>query len=69
MVRHDAIRGAGPRSVLLGLVAALLLSALALAAGCSECFGSVYQSGDRTIERRHERDRAFEDPEGSSEGR
>lgn len=69
MAKYGATGRAGTRGALLGRVSAVLLLALGLGAGCSECFGSVYRSGDRTLERRHERDRAFEEAEEPEDGR
>jgi len=35
-------------------------------ASCPECIGSILDSGDRTIQRRDQRDRQFEEAEGQS---
>jgi hypothetical protein len=57
------------QQVLLRGAAGAVLAAATLVVGCSDCLGSVFDSGERTIERREERDRAFEEPEGTSEQR
>lgn len=45
--------------------AALVAAALALGAlaACNDCLGSMRGSGERTLERRHERDDSFEQVE------